>query len=267
MIKLERDIEMKTNIKENKIYLNYFSEEAIEFLIFSKIIKDHKILDSKFSLFNGIDKIIQTTLQSLDIKFGYFLEDIINEIIYAKEGVEKLERKINFKGENLELDSHFLYENIEYFIEIKKRNNHDSTKKVGQIRNLVKKYESSSRLNKKAIMYFIDSSYGKKNHNYYINQWQKETSNDDFKIFYEEEFFDNLPFLNEDDKQKFLDITDSASDSIGKYVREILTGVGDSIEKKKEFIKLGEKYIENEVKRNKEDAMNRLKKYINLMKK
>ncbi len=247
------------------IFNKYFSQETIEKLVFSKIIEDSKVLDSKFSLFGGIDKIMHTTLQSLDIKFGYFLEDVINEIIYSKEGVSALERKVkNNEGEVLEYDSHFKYDETEYILEIKKRNNHDSTKKVGQMKNLIEKYTLSNYENKIVILYFIDESYGRKNHNYYQKTWDENFIQEGiFSILYEEELFDKLPFLGQEDLEEFINIVEETSEKVSLSVRRLITNIGSNEEKKSEFLVKGLKFIEENYKgKRKIEAVERLKSFL-----
>jgi len=120
-------------------------------------------------------KILQHLLQSHEIRMGDALEEIIEEIL-KDFGFKVLSKSIeNEKGEQLSLDQYFTDGKVYYFIEQKVRDDHDSTKKRGQISNFETKLEI---LHKKhgselfGIMYFIDPDLSK-NKNYYLQELRK----------------------------------------------------------------------------------------------
>ncbi|MDC8913119.1 hypothetical protein PR258_01910, partial [Metamycoplasma hyosynoviae] len=87
------------------------------------------------------------------------------------------------------------YNNTLYVGEIKIRDNHDSTKKKGQIRNLIDKvsFQKQKNPDKKviAIIYFIDH-FDKKNKNFYEDELRKCVRSNTFdgaNIFYGDEIF------------------------------------------------------------------------------
>lgn len=81
-------------------------------------------------------KILQHLLQSHEIRMGDALEEIIEKIL-EDIGFEILSKSmVNEKGEELSLDQYFTGSGRYYFIEQKVRDDHDSTKKRGQISNL-----------------------------------------------------------------------------------------------------------------------------------
>lgn len=236
--------------KFKEIFEKYFSENMMEKAIFEKTFKNPEILASEFSLFSGLTKITHTTLQSLDIKFGYFLEDLLNEIIYSKQGVKILDRVVvNENGKKLDYDSHFEKDGVEYIIEIKKRDNHDSTKWKGQLDNLWEKYNLSNSENKRAIIYFIDESYGRKNYKGYLDRWAKYSLNQsELEIYYSRELFGN-ELLTEDDWIHFVDLVGQASDKINQLIRDMLISIGTSEEGIEAFVEQSAQYLESKIKK------------------
>jgi hypothetical protein len=83
-------------------------------------------------------KILQNLLQSNEIRFGDALE-IIFEKYFEQLGFTNLPKKIGTEKEYLDLDQLFKDDKYIYFIEQKVRDDHDSTKKRGQLRNFEKK--------------------------------------------------------------------------------------------------------------------------------
>ena len=84
-------------------------------------------------------KILQNLLQSHEIRFGDAFEEIIKQYL-IDYGYTILENK--FKDENedtLNIDQCFKKSDSIYFVEQKVRDDHDSTKKRGQINNFEKK--------------------------------------------------------------------------------------------------------------------------------
>jgi len=139
-------------------------------------------------------KILQHILQSHEIKFGDAFEEILSEILH-EIGYELLEKNIrDSNGKKLSLDQHFRKNDRYYFIEQKIRDDHDSTKKRGQIDNFRKKLDILySRYEEKlvAIMYFIDPSLYK-NKNYYLDEIEGMKDFYDIEIYllYGKELFD-----------------------------------------------------------------------------
>jgi hypothetical protein len=115
-------------------------------------------------------KIIQNLTQSAEIKFGDAFEIII-EKYFNLFGFKSL-KKIYIKQDRkvLNLDQLFEKDDKIIFIEQKIRDDHDSSKKRGQINNFIQKIEILQQNYPKkeieAIFYFIDDAL-KKNRNYY----------------------------------------------------------------------------------------------------
>lgn len=138
-------------------------------------------------------KLIQNITQSHEIRFGDALEFIF-EKYFEKIGFEMHNKRIFFNEKELNIDLLFSEGNILYMIEQKVRDDHDSTKKVGQFNNFENKYCALSLLYKNfriiPIMWFIDDSL-KKNQNFYLHEIQKLKS--DYKcdsyLCYGEELF------------------------------------------------------------------------------
>ena len=142
--------------------------------------------------------------QTANIRYGDFLEEIVNE--FLSENNVKI-----IKGEKEKhYDLFFEHQNKIYVGEIKIRDNHDSSKKRGQIGNLIEKAVSQKKKNPDknviALVYFI-VPYEKKNHNFYkkkLKQAVEAKQFDGAKVFYGEEFYDELGLTNEWKKLTYL---------------------------------------------------------------
>ncbi|MBU4312120.1 MAG: restriction endonuclease [Candidatus Omnitrophica bacterium] len=143
-------------------------------------------------------KILQNLLQSHEIRFGDAFETLIEE--YLREfDFEILEKRfVNSDDDELNLDQCFKDGGKVSFVEQKIRDDHDSTKKRGQIANfekklseMVDKYDESNLV---GIFYFIDPDL-QKNKNYYKTELEKMTRDYgvELHLFYGKELFD---FLN-----------------------------------------------------------------------
>jgi len=141
-------------------------------------------------------KVLQYLLQSHEIRFGDALEELIEEIL-KDLGYSILNKKITTtEGEQLFLDQFFTDGEKYYFIEQKIRDDHDSTKKRGQMANFEAKLEKLfSVYNNKlvGIMYFIDPDL-EKNKNFYMKELK--SLRDYYKVslhlFYGKELFEFL---------------------------------------------------------------------------
>lgn len=142
-------------------------------------------------------KLIQNITQSHEIKFGDALENIFEDYFRAL-GFEILPKRLSAKetkdNKDYDIDQLFKKENTIYLIEQKVRDDHDSTKKVGQFSNFEAKYfEVKNKYSNNIvipIMWFIDDSL-KKNRNYYISQMKKmeEFYGCEPKLYYGVEMF------------------------------------------------------------------------------
>lgn len=150
-------------------------------------------------------KLIQNITQSHEIKFGDALEFLF-EIYFKELGYIILNKVIEtIENKVYNIDQLFKKDDKIYLIEQKVRDDHDSTKKVGQFQNFEDKYYVVSKLYPEKvipIMWFIDDSL-QKNKNYYIQQMDK-MHNDygcDVYLFYGEQLFNsdlsNLNFPTE----------------------------------------------------------------------
>lgn len=142
-------------------------------------------------------KILQHILQSHEIRFGDAMEEIVS-ILLKELGFVVLNKIIipdpTNKRKRLNIDQYFKDGKIYTFIEQKVRDDHDSTKKKGQINNfeaklefLYKKHESNLR----GIMYFIDPDLSK-NKNFYLEELKKmeDTYGIKLQLLYGKELFD-----------------------------------------------------------------------------
>lgn len=118
-------------------------------------------------------KILQNLLQSNEIRFGDALE-VLFEKYFENLGYKNLEKKIQNnnkdKQEYLDLDQLFTDGQYIYFVEQKVRDDHDSTKKRGQMENFEKKINELLNIYKetkiKAFVYFVDYSLVRNKHFY-----------------------------------------------------------------------------------------------------
>lgn len=163
-------------------------------------------------------KIIQNLTQSAEIKFGDAFEIIIEE--YFKENkyisLPKIFKKEGRKSYNL--DQLFIDNQTIIFIEQKVRDDHDSTKKRGQIDNFIRKIEilqdeyPKDKYTIEAIFYFIDNCLSK-NKNYYKEEIEK-IKNDyglDCSLLYSNELF----------KKYNLNVWDEILEYLKKWKQEI----------------------------------------------
>jgi len=141
-------------------------------------------------------KILQHLLQSHEIRFGDALEELIEEIL-KDLGYLILQKSITTaNGEDLSLDQFFTDGESYYFIEQKIRDDHDSTKKRGQMKNFESKLEELFRIygNKLiGIMYFVDPDL-EKNRNFYKSELNRLNKYYQIPLylFYGKELFDFL---------------------------------------------------------------------------
>ncbi len=157
-------------------------------------------------------KILQNLLQSNEIRFGDATQKLFEEY-FLELGYKNLDKKIKLNNnEYLDLDQIWTDNKYIYFMEQKIRDDHDSTKKRGQIKNFEKKIIELLKVYKenqiKSYMYFIDPSLIK-NKNFYSNEINKISN--DYNIY------SKLCYGNE----FWLDINRvEVWDEILKYLRE-----------------------------------------------
>jgi len=143
-------------------------------------------------------KLLQNLLQSNEIRFGDAFEDVI-EKYFESEGWHVLPKNINLTNstEQLKIDQLIKKDNQIIFIEQKIRDDHDSTKKKGQISNFEKKLEviTDQHPNNeiKGFFYFIDPSLVK-NKNFYTNELTKleQAYGVSLAVCYGKELFDSI---------------------------------------------------------------------------
>jgi flagellar biosynthesis regulator FlbT len=142
-------------------------------------------------------KILQNLLQSHEIRFGDAFEKAIEEYLQIK-GCEILPKKfVTNDNDTLNIDQCFRHKNKVYFVEQKVRDDHDSTKKRGQIQNFEKKLDIMlTKFDENelvGIFYFIDPDLVK-NKNFYVSELQKMSQdyNVETQIFYGKPLFDYL---------------------------------------------------------------------------
>lgn len=142
-------------------------------------------------------KLIQNITQSHEIRFGDALEFIF-ERYFEAEGFSLCQKRfVDSNDKELSIDQLFEKDKVLYMIEQKVRDDHDSTKKVGQFENFENKYFALTQMYKQyeiiPIMWFIDDSL-EKNKKYY--QEQMDRMKTDYKcnpyLFYGQEMFNDF---------------------------------------------------------------------------
>lgn len=160
---------MKQNDIIEVLNRRVFGQEKAELL---RAVADHP--DRFIGVFRSTTprlKLLQNVLQSREIRFGDALEEIIGALIAAM-GYMPLEKRLQTGTTGtLSCDQYFCTPDRAryYLIEQKVRDDHDSTKKRGQIDNFRKKLEHLKARHGSAlsgIMYFIDPALHK-NEGYY----------------------------------------------------------------------------------------------------
>ncbi len=145
-------------------------------------------------------KILQNLLQSHEIRFGDAFEILIEEYLKIT-GYTILEKRFSVDQEILNVDQCFQKNEMKYFVEQKVRDDHDSTKKRGQIQNFERKLnaiiEKYGENNLIGIFYFIDPEL-KKNKKYYETELSRmeQAYGVTLKLYYGEDIF---IFLNHSD--------------------------------------------------------------------
>jgi hypothetical protein len=165
--------------------------------LLNKVINDPRRYCGLFRLSNAKTKLIQNVTQSNEIKFGDLIENIVTNSI-EKLGYTNFDKNLGLdsSGNNLNVDQYFTDGNIIYIVEMKIRDDHDSTKKRGQYDNFRKKISliiskhPGSHID--ASMWFVDDGFDK-NKKYYLSEISKEKYlNCSLHLYYGNEFLLNL---------------------------------------------------------------------------
>lgn len=141
-------------------------------------------------------KVFQNLLQSYEIRFGDAFEKLIERYL-AESGFTILKKRLNHGGRILELDQIFSNGNNVFFVEQKMRDDHDSSKKYGQIDNFDKKIAAILTIYKtetvEGFFYFIDGSFNK-NKSFYQGEIQRLSSSHGLPLHlsYGRDLFDRI---------------------------------------------------------------------------
>lgn len=140
-------------------------------------------------------KIAQNLSQSHEIKFGYAFENLVREYLGTND-CDMLSNVININGQRKEMDIHFRKDNKIFVVEQKIRDNHDSTKKRGQINDFEEKLVTVSENGQKeisGILFFVDPGLSK-NKRFYEKALAKINADHGIKthLLYGGAFFDLL---------------------------------------------------------------------------
>ena len=177
---------------ERRIFANSYSK------LLTSLAKNPDRFVGIFRSSKPLHKLSQNLSQSREIKFGDAFEEVI-ELYLSNNGFSIKEKNLTHNGNSLRVDQYFERDNHVYFAEQKVRDDHDSTKKTGQMDNFLEKERVITHENPgkscKGFFYFIDPSL-KKNRNYYYNRL-KEESIIASELCYGSEFFDSIEMTNE----------------------------------------------------------------------
>src|SRR6266545_1268337 len=143
-------------------------------------------------------KLFQNLLQSREIRFGDAMEEVISELLAERKFVNQPKRFAISDEEEKSCDQYFSspFTQKYYLVEQKVRDDHDSSKKVGQFNNFRDKIMYLQKLHGPSLigaMYFIDPSL-KKNRKYYMVRLKElsEQLGVPLHFFYDGELFDFL---------------------------------------------------------------------------
>lgn len=162
-----------------------------------KIINYPERYSGIFRLSNIRSKLIQNLTQSREIKFGDILEELTTEYI-ARLGYQNFDKNLgrDENGDDLNVDQYFSDGTDLFLVEMKVRDDHDSSKKRGQFQNFQKKVHLVRQRHPdkhiEASMWFVDDTLIK-NKNYYLEEMNKMQEKDvSLHLYYGGEFFDSL---------------------------------------------------------------------------
>ncbi len=189
----------------DRLYDKHMGDEGMAATLKDMIEKPNRYVGI-FRSTNIATKVIQSSSQSREIKFGYFIEELTTEYIKALGYDTSLKKyysaeEIGEIGDNngIEYDQLFSDGDTLYVVEQKVRDDHDSTKRGGQFENFVEKINFANvkfpQFKKiVAIMWFVDDSM-KKNRKYYageISEKLEEWKGESICLVYGEDFFKML---------------------------------------------------------------------------
>lgn len=141
-------------------------------------------------------KIVQNLLQSHEIRMGDALEKIVEGYLLENRFVA-LPKSIMIDGNRKELDLHFSRGEEFYFAEMKVRDDHDSTKRRGQMDDFRAKVQALAKKRDGArlcaMLFFVDPGL-KKNRKFYAEYLADVHANSGASVdlLYGNEFFEKL---------------------------------------------------------------------------
>lgn len=125
---------------------------------------DYNRFSTPFQVYSYKEKLKQYYFTSINVRLGNALEEIVKEFLISNGAVF-----INRKQSGYDCDQLFTYQDKTVLIEQKIRDDHDSSKKKGQVENFLQKKKILSKYpNLMCCSWFIDDSFYK-NYTYYLN--------------------------------------------------------------------------------------------------
>ena len=147
-----------------------FSDEKTKLL--KKLAQSPARFTGLFRATKPATKLVQHLTQSREIRFGDAMEEVVERLI-REAGFRVLPKQMMAaNGERLSLDQYFTDETQVFFVEQKVRDDHDSTKKRGQLSNFASKLDLLVTKHVGCLagaMYFLDEG-AQKNKNFYLSE-------------------------------------------------------------------------------------------------
>lgn len=170
-----------------KLFREILTSEPEDFLL--KVCKNYKRIGTNFQVVSFEDKLKQYHSTSMGILLGNALEVIIREYLVDKGAILLPEDYVR----GMKCDQIFSFCGKIVLIEQKIRDDHDSTKKRGQVLNYVSKKDQINEINEevKSTMWFIDPFF-QKNQKFYREEIGDELLyGEEIELFFKEVFQDD----------------------------------------------------------------------------
>ncbi len=165
--------------------------------LFEKIAEYPERFTGFFRPTKPYSKVLQFLLQSHEIRFGNALEQVIEYMFKSVGFSVETNKKYKVQDDILSIDLIIRdRKNSCYMVEMKVRDDHDSSKKRGQMENLRRKIEvfiEREGIIPSCILYFVDPTL-RKNRNYYAQELEKlkQAYNTETFLFYGREIFEHF---------------------------------------------------------------------------
>lgn len=184
---------MVSSVQIERTYNSIVYKDVLKKLILNLELNPNRFI-SKFTGLSIENKIRKFLMQSIEIKVGMATEEIL-KILFEAKGYKLEEKSIIVNGKRTEIDLLFKKRNKFILIELKMRDDHDSTKQqvmIQDFNNKIKYLNDIHGKNLKAILYFVDDGI-KRNKKFYLTEIDKLQDKYPIEIclLYGKELFEN----------------------------------------------------------------------------